>query len=503
MFQNQPLGLFAIYLLYIPLRFYLKILISRFYVTSDPFCFVSFFFLFCFLFKFFLDVDILQKLGLVGKRPSSGTRSTPLGVIPFKSGVILTQRVRIEVPVNTVVPVPLSTEFSLIFSICSHRINNAFLFTIVSKRKRLQLGVQFIPGKIVVYVGQKNSVYFEYDIHNGQWHNLALGIQPQRVTLYTSCGKTSVHANLHFKNEEALDPDGFFLLGKMSQNSVQFEGAICQFDIHPSAKAAHNYCKYIKKQCREADTYRANLPPLLPLLRLDPNISVTLRTPMTITELIKKGFTPSLSQDKTRINTEISGGVNTSIQMTSQYGSLSLSVHGTVPPRLSRPNLQIPTQAKTPTVTPFLSTSVSQTFPKPTQKSSPKKGVTIKPHKSKDNYMPVTAKPTIKKLESVQPSAATKPSSILPNSKRQLTTIAVKRSIPEVTTFQYAKPNSFAPVTPAATDGFQTSDLEPTQFSFLAGPPGLPGLKGEPGPPVNYYNLCEINPKCLFAHVEM
>ncbi|KAI5088280.1 collagen alpha-1(XXVII) chain B isoform X1 [Silurus meridionalis] len=429
------------------------------------------------------DVDILQKLGLVGKRPSSGTRSTLSGVIPFKSGVILTQWVRIEVPVTSVVPVPLSTEFSLIFSICSHRVNNAFLFTIVSKRKRLQLGVQFIPGKIVVYVGQKNSVYFEYDIHNGQWHNLALGIQPQRVTLYTSCGKASVHANLHFKNEETLDPEGSFLLGKMSQNSVQFEGAICQFDLHPSAKAAHNYCKYIKKQCREADTYRANLPPLLPLLQQDPNISFTLRTPMTITELISKGFTPTLSQDKTRINAEISGGPNKSIQTTSQLGSLSLPVHGTVLPRLFRPTLQIPTKAKTQTVTTLLRTRASPKFHKPTEQSSPKKGITIKPHKIKDTYMPVTA--TQKKLEIVQPSAVTKPYSILPNSKRQLTTTAVKRSVPEVSTLRYSKSNSFVPVTPATIDGLQTFDLEPTQFSLLMGPPGS---KGEPGPTVNYYN---------------
>lgn len=440
---------------------------------------------------FFLDVDILQKLGLVGKRPSSGTRSTLSGVIPFKSGVILTQRVRIEVPVNSVVPVPLSTEFSLIFSICSHRVNNAFLFSIVSKRKRLQLGVQFIPGRTVVYIGQKNSVYFDYDIHNGQWHHLALGIQPQRVTLYTSCGKTSVHANLHLKNEEPLDPEGSFLLGKMSQNSVQFEGAICQFDIHPSAKAAHNYCKYIKKQCREADTYRTNLPPLLPLLHLDPNISVTLRTPMSITELINKVITPSLSQDKVRINAEISGGPNTSILTISKYGSLSQPVQGTVPPRLSRPTLQIPTQAKTPTVTPLLRTRISPTFPKPTQKSSTKKGVTIKPHKSKDNYMPMTAKPTRKKLDSVQPSAAIKHlSRVFPDSKRQLTTIAVKRSVPEVTTIRYPKPKPFVPVTPAATDGLQTFDLQPTQFSLLAGPPGL---KGEPGTPVNYYNLHDVS----------
>uniref|UniRef100_A0A671RG68 Thrombospondin-like N-terminal domain-containing protein n=1 Tax=Sinocyclocheilus anshuiensis TaxID=1608454 RepID=A0A671RG68_9TELE len=245
----------------------------------------------------------------VGKRPS-GTRFTPQGVIPFKSGVILTQRARIDVPVSSVVPASLGSAFCLILSVCSHRINNAFLFTIVTKRKQLQLGVQFIPGQILVYLGQKNTVNFDYDVHNGQWHNLALEIQAQSVTLYTSCGKTSVHANLHFKNEETLDPEGSFRLGKMSQNSVQFEGAICQFDIHPSAKAAHNYCKYIKKQCMEADTYRPNLPPLLPLLPLYPNLSVTLQTPNVVTEVNDRHL--SLAQAKVHVNHETSQGLNTS-----------------------------------------------------------------------------------------------------------------------------------------------------------------------------------------------
>lgn len=432
-------------------------------------------------------MDILQKLGLVGKKPSTGTRFTPQGIIPFKSGVILTQRARIEVPVSSVVPGPLGTEFALILSVCSHRINNAFLFSVVTKRKRLQLGVQFIPGKIVVYVGQKNSVYFDYDVHNGQWHNLAFDVQPQRVTLYTSCGKTSVHANLHFKNEESLDPEGSFLLGKMSQNSVQFEGAICQFDIHPSAKAAHNYCKYIKKQCREADTYRPNLQPLLPLLQLDPNISVTLKTPSAVTELVHKGFTPSLSltRGKTRLNS--------SILTTARPGSLSLAVRGTVPPRTAKPALQIPVRAKTPTVTVPLKASGSPTSLKPTQPSSPKKstnGVTTKPHKPKGNSVSVTARPTRKKPSLPSPTATIKPRpsntySLLPPLKKQLTTVAVKRSVPEVTTVLSSKPTSFVAVTPAATDSFQTFDVEPTQFSLLAGPHGL---KGEPGLPVRCYD---------------
>uniref|UniRef100_A0A672NHQ2 Thrombospondin-like N-terminal domain-containing protein n=1 Tax=Sinocyclocheilus grahami TaxID=75366 RepID=A0A672NHQ2_SINGR len=305
-------------------------------------------------------VDVLQRLGLVGKRPS-GTRFTPQGVIPFKSGVILTQRARIDVPVSSVIPASLGSAFCLILSVCSHRINNAFLFTIVTKRKQLQLGVQFIPGQILVYLGQKNTVNFDYDVHNGQWHNLALEIQTQSVTLYTSCGKTSVHANLHFKNEEMLDPEGSFRLGKMSQNSVQFEGAICQFDIHPSAKAAHNYCKYIKKQCREADTYRPNLPPLLPHL--------------------------SLAQEKVHVNHETSQGLNTSVLITSQ------SVQSTVPPTIAQPTLQLPLQATAQTAMASFGSRTSQISPKPTQQSNPRKNImkaSVKPQILIENEMAVT-----------------------------------------------------------------------------------------------------------------
>lgn len=420
-------------------------------------------------------MDVLQRLGLVGKKPS-GTRSTPQGVIPFKSGVILTQRARIDVPVSSVVPASLGSAFSLILSVCSHRVNNAFLFTVVTKRKRLQLGVQFIPGKILVYLGQKNTVHFDYDVHNGQWHNLALEIQAQRVLLYTSCGKTSVHADLHFKNEETLDPEGSFRLGKMSHSSVQFEGAICQFDIHPSAKAAHNYCKYIKKQCREADTYRPNLPPLLPLLPLDPNISVTIQTPSIVTELNDLSSKPSLTQDKIHNNHETSQGLNMSTLMTSQ------SVQSTVPPPIAQPTLQPPLQATAQTVMP------SQISPKPTQRSRPRKKLgraTIKPQMLKENGMALTVRPTgqQKNKLDIQTPATTKPKSSSTFTVSEMTTasIASRKPLPKETSVFGAKPTSFEPVTPAATDGFQTFDFEPTQYSLLA---ESPGLKGEPGPPV-------------------
>uniref|UniRef100_A0A8C6YTY2 Thrombospondin-like N-terminal domain-containing protein n=1 Tax=Nothoprocta perdicaria TaxID=30464 RepID=A0A8C6YTY2_NOTPE len=185
-------------------------------------------------------------------------------------------RARIEAPVSTIFPRGTSTDLVLVLSLCSHRINNAFLFAVKSKKKKLQLGVQFVPGKIIVYVGHKRSVYFDYNVHDGQWHNMAINIRGQTVTLFTSCGKRRVHADLHFKKDEALDPHGSFLFGKMNQHSVQFEGAICQFDFYPSAKAAHHYCKYLKKQCRQADTYRPNLPPLIPLLPRDPGASPSL-----------------------------------------------------------------------------------------------------------------------------------------------------------------------------------------------------------------------------------
>lgn len=428
----------------------------------------------------FVDVDVLQRLGLVGKRPP-GTRSTPQGVIPFKSGVILTQWARIDIPVSSVVPPSLGSAFTIILSVCSHRINNAFLFTVVTKRKRLQLGVQFIPGKILVYLGQKNTVNFDYDVHNGQWHNLALDIQAQRVTLYTSCGKTSMHADLHFKNEETLDPEGSFRLGKMSQNSVQFEGAICQFDIHPSAKAAHNYCKYIKKQCREADTYRPNLPPLLPLLPLDSNIPVTIQTPNIVTEINHRHFSSksSLAQHKTH-NHETSQALNMSTLMTSQ------SVQSTVPPTIAQPTLQPPLQVTAQTAVASFGSRTSQTYPKPTQQSNPRKNLvraTIRPQILKEDRMADTAGPTgqQKNKLDIQTPATTHPKTSSTFTVSEITTLASRRPLQKETSFFRTKSTSFEPVTPAATDGLQTFDFEPTQYSLLA---ESPGLKGEPGSPV-------------------
>ncbi|KAJ8286570.1 hypothetical protein GJAV_G00040680 [Gymnothorax javanicus] len=456
------------------------------------------------------DVDILQRLGLTGKKAStaSASRSVPQGVIPFKSGVIFTQRARLEAPVGSVIPPAFGTNLALVLSLCSHRVNNAFLFTAVSKKKKLQLGVQFIPGKIIVYVGQKKSVYFDYDIHDGQWHNLAMDIRGQRVTLFTSCGKQHVHADLHFKKEETLDPEGSFLLGKMSQNSVQFEGAICQFDIYPSAKAAHNYCKYIKKQCREAETYRPVLPPLIPLLPQDPNITVTLNTPLVFTEITKKALSPSLSLRGagTSVKYLVPTGRPTTLSSASVHGTLHTGrpVHlpttapppkATAPSPTVRPGLQRPQQARTQTVTEPLRTSKASTKlptqkpPKPTPNNGPNKPTAKPDNQNKPRLTGSTASgstklakktPEIRPTATFEQAAFDRGGSVL--QKKPPPTPARKNLDSKATTPPRAKPTPFVPITLPATDGFQTYDLAPTQFSLLAMPPGLKGELGPMGP---------------------
>lgn len=230
-------------------------------------------------FSFFPDVDILQKLGLKGQKPS---RSVPEGVIPFRAGIILNQRAHIEAPFHSVLPAAIWPKLALVLSVRSHRVNSAFLFTLLSRNKKLLLGLQLVPGSLVLHTGPNTSVTLPYEPHDGQWHQLALGINGKTVTLYASCGEQSVQADFGW-DSEGLAPElqGSFLLGKSSQQqeSGYFEGAICQFDLVPSAQAAHNYCKYIKKQCREADTYRPNLSALLPILPKVTNISSTPATP--------------------------------------------------------------------------------------------------------------------------------------------------------------------------------------------------------------------------------
>lgn len=447
------------------------------------------FFLSCFL----KDVDVLKQLGLSGRRAgsfsSSSSRSIHNGIIPFRAGVILTERAHIQAPLRTVIPASYNTtDLSLILSLSVHRTNSAFLFSALSKKRKVQLGVQFVPGKVLVHVGQKSAVSFDYDIYDGQWHSLALDIRGQQVFLHTSCGKKNMHADLRSKKQDALDPEGSFLLGKMDHNSVPFEGAICQFDIYPSAEAAHNYCDYIKKQCREADTYRPAFPPLLPLFSIDPNNAATHITPLSLTEISKKALTPTLAFTGENIRTTALPSVDSvMLNKTSVYQAVSAAKPGAVsvsPP--VHPGLESPSKFPAQAVTASPGINVTPPNPKPTSHTikATKQVDANSPQPSGNRMLPVFSRSSEMKpnLQSAAASTQESPSNAVFSHEQQLTTGAPREPEPKVTIVLDVKPTSLIPVTPAATDAFQTFDLEPTQFSVLA---GSPGLKGEPGPPVS------------------
>ncbi|KAF0877602.1 COOA1 protein, partial [Crocuta crocuta] len=202
-------------------------------------------------------IDILHQLGLGDKdvRHSSSvtavpSSSTPLpqGVHLTESGVILTNDAHIESPLMKILPVNLEQPFTILIGLQSHRVNNAFLFSIRNKN-RLQLGVQLLPKKLVVYLGGKQSVFFNYSVHDEQWHLFAITIRNQIVSMFVECGKK------HFSREtlsevQTFDSNSVFTLGSMNNNSVHFEGVVCQLDIIPSAEASANYCRYVKHRCR-------------------------------------------------------------------------------------------------------------------------------------------------------------------------------------------------------------------------------------------------------------
>lgn len=501
-------------------------------------------------------MDVLQRLGLVGPKPlgvGSSSRPIPQGVIPFKSGVIFTQRARIEVPVGRIIPTTFGMDLALVLSLCSHRVNSAFLFTVKSRKKKLQLGVQFIPGKIIVYVGHKHSVYFDYNVHDGQWHNLAIDIRGQVVTLFTSCGKQKIHADLHLKKDEALDPEGSFLLGKLNQHSVQFEGALCQFDIYPSAKAAHNYCKYLKKQCRQADTYRLILPPLSPLLPKDLRTSESTPPPSDLPFLGLKNLTtviPPLSlfrattpQRSRRLvaasttivpskpptlpsttkaakstvasspvppNTEVQLPVQTLHRTTTVGLQASTVTHRTTVAALgvsrstssgSSEKPRLPTTKNVPSAFPSSTASSIAVIDKKELEKKTKKMMN-QSHTIKPFQMASTTKPVVKKAGNssriilpvtIKPKLENTTKDPIP--KKLLSLSALKETDSTIVAVPYTKPTFGAyPVirmnvqsinltTVAPTDGYQLFyPIGPTLFPFVM---GLPGPKGDQGPPVS------------------
>lgn len=398
------------------------------------------------------DVDILQKLGLKGERTS---RILPAGVIPFRSGIILNQRAHIEAPLRSIFPPAIWPNLTLVLSVRSHRINSAFLFTLLSDHKKLLLGLQLVPGNLVLHTGPNTSVALPYEPHDGKWHQLGLGINGQRVTLYASCGGQSVHADFGSDSEKGLAPElhGSLLLGRTSQQqtSAHFEGAICQFDLVPSAQAAHNYCRYIKKQCREADTYRPNLSPLLPIVPRERNITATAATPKRgspVTARKTTGF--SLARSAAAAASAVRYVAPTQTIKPNQGTIIPKTLLGTVIPVTDQVGLvSPPLKTRTSTVTTPLRTGAPPTKPSTARPSSPKafnqkssKPTPSKPTPSKHSPPKPTPpkhsppKPTSSKHSPPKPSLSyptpSKPSPIKPSpSKPTLSKPTLSKPTPQ------------------------------------------------------------------------
>ncbi|XP_055486754.1 collagen alpha-1(XXIV) chain-like [Leucoraja erinacea] len=207
-------------------------------------------------------VDVLQNLGLTDPRalltssPGAWTGvSLPRGVSVAETGITLSGAGLVEAPMEVAMPGMAGGDLSIVVSLRSHQPNNAFLFTI-KNRNRLQFGVQLLPRKLVVYVEEKPSVYFEFSAHDGRWHTFAIGISGNVASLYSSCGANSSRKSLPARLP-AFPPGSRLTLGRMSLKSASFQGTICQLDVYPDAEASSSYCDRVKNRCRRADTYRS------------------------------------------------------------------------------------------------------------------------------------------------------------------------------------------------------------------------------------------------------
>ncbi|KAI5609246.1 collagen alpha-1(XXVII) chain B isoform X2 [Silurus asotus] len=230
-------------------------------------------------------VDLILQLGLSSRRDvthSSWTMTSPplisslssLSILPGGVGVTLDRNAMIEAPVASVLPAGVANEFSLIVSLNSKRATNAFLFSVRDGLDRLQFGLQLLPDRVVVYTGDKATVYFSYAAQDGRWHSFAVAVRPRSVSFFAQCG------GLQYSEETLTRPrmvvsNGRVAIGRMSSRAAQFEGSLCQLEIYPSAQVAAHYCDYVKKNCRLADTFRSPFPSTLPSL----TSSVTPSTP--------------------------------------------------------------------------------------------------------------------------------------------------------------------------------------------------------------------------------
>lgn len=225
------------------------------------------------------DVDVLQRLGLSWAKAVGGRGPAPPGVIPSPSGFIFTQRARLQAPTAAVLPGALGSELALVLSLCSHRVNHAFLFALHNRQNQLQLGLQFVPGQTIVHLGPGRSVAFDLDVHDGRWHHLALELRGRSVSLVTACGQRRASVSLPYSWGPVLDSQSSFILGRLSPHAIPFEGSLCQFSVHPVAQVTQDYCALLREGCRQA---HASRPRLGPLPRLDSGLPLVLRTELDL-----------------------------------------------------------------------------------------------------------------------------------------------------------------------------------------------------------------------------
>ncbi|KAI4900908.1 hypothetical protein NFI96_007430 [Prochilodus magdalenae] len=238
-----------------------------------------------------LGVDLILQLGLSSRRdathsswvtPSTSSPSLvpslpSLSILPAGIGVTLARNTVIEAPVVGLLPAGVEKEFSLVVSLRSQQARNAFLFSVRDGADRLQFGLQLLPGRVVVYTGEKASVYFGYEVQDGRWHSFAVGVRPRSVSFHAHCG------GLHYSEETLTRPrtvglEGWVVLGRMNSRAPQFEGSLCQLEIYPSAQVATHYCDYVKKHCRLADTFRSHRTSTVSLF---PSVGPSVGSPVT------------------------------------------------------------------------------------------------------------------------------------------------------------------------------------------------------------------------------
>lgn len=187
--------------------------------------------------------------------PPSSSTPLPQGVHLTDFGVVLRDHAYIESPLVNVLPVSLRQPVTVLIALQSFRVNNAFLFSI-RNNNRLQFGVQLLPRKLVVHVGGKQTVTFNYSVHDERWHALAITVDRRVVSMFAECGKRYFSGGMT-SEVQTFDPHSVFTLGGMTDSSARFEGAVCQLDVMPSMAASAEYCRHLKQQCPRTDASQA------------------------------------------------------------------------------------------------------------------------------------------------------------------------------------------------------------------------------------------------------